>query len=121
MSPGWMPSLSMVPRDSAAVGPGSSASSTFERRVMAPVCQCSSMRPVVRMKGYSWSGVSSGGMQLRRHQLAEAARAREALVEHHVVAGLVGRSRTDRSPRFSRSTRSQVMLSSDGISEAISV
>src|SRR6185312_1413415 len=61
MSPGLMPSLSMVPRDSAAVGDGSMASRTVARRVMAPVCQCSSMRPVVRMNGYSWSGVSFGG------------------------------------------------------------
>ncbi len=30
---------------------GSSASSTVARRVIAPVCQCSSWRPVVRMNG----------------------------------------------------------------------
>ena len=31
------------------------------RRVIAPVCQCSSIRPVVNTMGNSSSGVSSGG------------------------------------------------------------
>ena len=37
------------------------ASSTPARRVIAPVCQCSSTRPVVRIIGKSASGTSSGG------------------------------------------------------------
>ena len=36
---------------SMATASGSSASSTLARRVMAPVCQCSSMRPVVSTIG----------------------------------------------------------------------
>ncbi len=51
MSPGLMPSFTSVPRDTEATALGSSASSTVARRVMAPVCQCSSWRPVVRMNG----------------------------------------------------------------------
>jgi len=42
MSPGTMPSLAKVPRETDATAEGSSASSTVARRVMAPVCQCSS-------------------------------------------------------------------------------
>ena len=38
------------------------ASSTPERRVMLPVCQCSSWRPVINTMGYSVSGRSSAGM-----------------------------------------------------------
>ena len=34
-----------------AVATGSSASSTAERRVMLPVCQCSSWRPVISTSG----------------------------------------------------------------------
>src|SRR5579862_561784 len=51
MSPGATPSLARVPRETFATAEGSSASSTVARRVMAPVCQCSSWRPVVRMNG----------------------------------------------------------------------
>ena len=35
---------------------------TAERRVMAPVCQCSSCLPVIRIIGYSASGRSAAGM-----------------------------------------------------------
>src|SRR5262245_10298054 len=42
MSPGLMPSLAKVPRESEATAAGSSASRTVARRVIAPVCQCSS-------------------------------------------------------------------------------
>src|SRR5712675_1119167 len=62
MSPGATPSRAMVPRESEATAEGSSASSTAARRVIAPVCQCSSWRPVVRMNGYSASGISSGAV-----------------------------------------------------------
>lgn len=44
-----------------ATAPGSSASSTRVRRVIEPVCQCSSCRPVVSTIGYSASTGSSGG------------------------------------------------------------
>src|SRR5712692_5901964 len=50
-SPGLMPSLAMVPRERFATAPGSSASSVDARRVMAPVCQCSSWRPVESTNG----------------------------------------------------------------------
>ncbi len=40
---------------------GSRVSRVVERRVMAPVCQCSSSLPVVSMNGYSLSGISAGG------------------------------------------------------------
>src|SRR5262249_12743002 len=61
MSPGLMPGLGMVPRERLATAPGSSASSVEARRVMAPVCQCSSWRPVDSTNGNSASGRSSGG------------------------------------------------------------
>ena len=60
----------MVPRDSPATGPGSSASSVEARRVIAPVCQCSSWRPVVRMNGYCASGISSGAWNFVATSLA---------------------------------------------------
>ena len=41
-----MPSVSIVPRETCAMADGSIASSTVARRVIAPVCQCSSWRPV---------------------------------------------------------------------------
>ena len=46
----------------SATGSGSSASSMVARRVMLPVCQCSSWRPVISTIGYSASGRSSAGM-----------------------------------------------------------
>ena len=39
-----------------------SLSSTSVRRVMLPVCQCSSWRPVMSTNGYSASGGSAAGM-----------------------------------------------------------
>ena len=45
-----------------ATGNGSIASSASLRRVMLPVCQCSSWRPVIRTNGYSLSGFSAAGM-----------------------------------------------------------
>ena len=61
----------MVPRESCAIAVGSSASSTVARRVIEPVCQCSSWRPVERMNGYSASGTSSGGWSLVATSLAK--------------------------------------------------
>ena len=37
-------------------------SSANERRVIEPVCQCSSSRPVLRMNGYSSDGSSLAGI-----------------------------------------------------------
>src|SRR5690625_7178150 len=45
-----------------AIGAGSIASRTSERRVIAPVCQCSSILPVRRTYGYSSSGASAVGV-----------------------------------------------------------
>ena len=45
-----------------ATGSGSIASSTPARRVIAPVCQCSSCRPVISTSGYSSSGRSAAEM-----------------------------------------------------------
>ena len=42
-------------------GIGSCASKLEDRRVIAPVCQCSRTLPVVNTNGYSSSGNSSGG------------------------------------------------------------
>ena len=61
ISPSAMPRRSNSPGASIATADGSSASSTFERRVIEPVCQCSSWRPVVSTVGYSASTGSSGG------------------------------------------------------------
>ena len=50
MSRGFMP----------AIASGSSASSCVARRVIEPVCQCSSRRPVVSTIGKASSGSSCG-------------------------------------------------------------
>ena len=96
MSPGSMPSLAIVPRESCATR------GRLERiehrgaprhRAGVPVLELAAggederilgVRHLVRRR------------ELGRDQLGEAARAREALVEHHVAAGLVRARRTDR-------------------------
>ena len=50
-SPGCNPSRTRSGPPIDAVAIGSSASSTLARRVMLPVCQCSSWRPVIRTTG----------------------------------------------------------------------
>src|ERR1700688_2067692 len=55
-SPGFAPSEAMSSGCSDATGSGSMESSTPDRRVMLPVCQCSSWRPVINTMGYSASG-----------------------------------------------------------------
>ena len=50
-SPGARPSAAMSCGCSSATGSGSIASSTAARRVMLPVCQCSSWRPVISTIG----------------------------------------------------------------------
>src|SRR5574337_734454 len=50
-SPGPIPSAARSRGFSVAVGAGSIASSTAARRVIAPVCQCSSWRPVISTNG----------------------------------------------------------------------
>ncbi len=62
MSPASMPSTLRSAPHMDAVAMGSMASSTLARRVMLPVCQCSSCRPVISTKGYSVSGRSLAGM-----------------------------------------------------------
>ena len=60
-SPGQTFILRMSLGDMNATASGSIWSSTLERRVIEPVCQCSSTRPVDSTIGYSSSGNSSGG------------------------------------------------------------
>ena len=60
-SPGRTFSRRMSFGDMNATASGSIWSSTWERRVIEPVCQCSSTRPVDSTIGYSSSGNSSGG------------------------------------------------------------
>ena len=61
-SPGVSFFLRMSFGDMNATASGSIWSSTDARRVIDPVCQCSSTRPVDSTIGYSSSGSSSGGM-----------------------------------------------------------
>ena len=70
----------------SATGSGSSASSTVARRVMLPVCQCSSWRPVMSTIGYSASGRSSAGMMSAGTKLRPAALAREGVDEDDRLA-----------------------------------
>ena len=109
----------MVPRDSPATGPGSSASSVEARRVIAPV-------PMLELTaGSEDERILRIGHLVRRlelgcHQPAHAAGPRKALVEHHVATGDIGT--VDRiGDVVLRQARSHVMLSSAGIIDAISV
>ena len=72
----------------SATGSGSMASSTVARRVMLPVCQCSSWRPVISTIGYSASGRSSAGMMSAGTKRRAPALAREVVDEHHRLAGI---------------------------------
>ena len=76
--------------DMNATASGSIWSSTLERRVIEPVCQCSSTRPVESTIGYSSSGNSSGGMTCAGTILPRPLCGREAGGEDDLVAGLVG-------------------------------
>ena len=49
--PATSPRRAAVPGCKLTLGSGSSASSTLARRVMLPVCQCSSWRPVMSTSG----------------------------------------------------------------------
>ncbi len=62
MSPGQTFIRRMSFGDMKATASGSIWSSTWERRVIEPVCQCSSTRPVESTIGYSSSGTSSGAI-----------------------------------------------------------
>ena len=88
-SPARMPSRRNSAGARLATASGSISSSTQARRVIAPVCQCSSWRPVVSTIGYSASGSSAGGMIAAGTSLAAAGRGREAGAEHDLVARLV--------------------------------
>ena len=85
----------------------------------APVCQCSSWRPVVSTMGKSESGGSSGGSTT-----AGTSRARPLAVgkPSAKTMSLPGRSGASHGyvTALSRSRRSQLMLASDGITLAIS-
>ena len=61
-SPSLKPSANISAPHIEAVASGSMASSTVARRVMLPVCQCSSCLPVIRTKGKLASGLSLAGM-----------------------------------------------------------
>ena len=63
-SPGCTPRRSIVLGFKEQFASGSTASSTLARRVIEPVCQCSSWRPVVKTIGKLASGTSSGGITL---------------------------------------------------------
>ena len=86
------PSRASVAGASETVGAGSSASSTPARRVIAPVCQCSSSRPVVSTKGKSASGsLRLGSVRPAGDEARAAGRRGEAVGEDDLGAGRVGR------------------------------
>ena len=102
-----------------ATGNGSISSSTSVRRVMLPVCQCSSWRPVISTNGYSASGGSAPGMIFAGTKRALPGRRRESLGEHDALPGvafLFARI----SHRVLGSRRSHVMPAIDGIAWRIS-
>ena len=60
---------------------GEIESSAKERRVIEPVCQCSSSRPVLSTNGYSSSGQLPGGHPLGGHQVREPVLGVELVLE----------------------------------------
>ena len=92
----------------------------MERRVIDPVCQCSSTRPVESTIGYSSSGSSSGGMTLAGTILPRPLSVGKPVVKMISLPGWFGPS-TGYVTAPSRSNRSQVIFLRDGMSCAISV
>ena len=118
-SPAAMPSRRSSAGARLATASGSSSSSTFARRVMAPVCQCSSWRPVVSTIGYSASGSSAGGTiaaGTSRPRPEAVGKPSPKTISSPGWSGGVARI----GHRAFASSRSQVMSSSDGIASFIS-
>ncbi|MGY4421084.1 hypothetical protein ACVWY2_003533 [Bradyrhizobium sp. JR6.1] len=91
-SPGASPFLRMSFGVMNATASGSIWSSTWARRVIEPVCQCSSTRPVDSTIGYSSSGNSSGGITLAGTILPRPLSVGKPVVKMISLPGLSGSS-----------------------------
>ena len=96
VSPGVTPICSRSSGCTEATGSGSMLSSTEARRVIEPVCQCSSWRPVISTSGYCASGRSAAEMRSAGTNLARPVGGRKVVRRTPPAVPDRPLSRTDR-------------------------